>query len=160
MIPVFIPPLAISVTNSLKDFVVKSSIIEYMKSTTILNTLAMLHIMKAILLIIPIILIPGALKLLGVELSAIIANPTQYKTLLTSLAAVCAAEILVAWPFYMGARQSGLYKLVFMGTVVYLTLTTLLSVFILKEPINKTIIMGLAVCFIGIFIVIHGSSNK
>jgi hypothetical protein len=160
MIPVFIPPLIISSLNAYKDFTVKGTLIDYMKSTTILNTLGLLTIMKTLLLIIPIILIPGALKLLGVELSAIMANPLQYKTLLTSLAVVCAAEILVAWPFYMGARQSGLYVLVFMGTVVYLTLTTLLSVFILKEPINKTIIMGLTVCFIGIFIVIHGSSNK
>lgn len=160
MIPVFIPPLLISSLNAYKDFTVKGTLIDYMKSTTILNTLAMLHIMKAILLIIPIILIPGALKLLGVELSAIVANPVQYKTLLTSLAVVCAAEILVAWPFFYGTRQSGLYIFIFMGTVAYLTLTTLLSVFILKEKINKTIIMGLAVCFIGIFIVIHGSSNK
>jgi drug/metabolite transporter (DMT)-like permease len=160
MIPAFLAPLAISSLNAYKDYMVKGSLIDYMKSTTILNTLAMLHIMKAILIIIPLVLIPGALKLLGVELSAIVANPTQYKTLLTSLAVVCAAEILVAWPFFYGARQSGLYVLVFMGTVVYLTLTTLLSVFILKEPINKTIIIGLAVCFIGIFIVIHGASNK
>ena len=131
-----------------------------MQSTTILNTLGMLHIMKALLLIIPIVLIPGALKLLGIEFSAIVANPGQYKNLLISLTVVSGAEIAVAWPFFYGARQSGLYILVFMGTVVYLTLTTLLSVFVLKEKINKTIIMGLAVCFIGIFIVIHGASAK
>lgn len=160
MISVFIPPLLISSLNAFKDFTVKGTLIDYMASTTILNTLAMLHIMKAILIIIPLVLIPGALKLLGVELSAIVANPLQYKTLLTSLVVVCAAEILVAWPFFYGTRQSGLYKFVFMGTVAYLTLTTILSVFILKEPINKTIIIGLAVCFIGIFIVIYGSSNN
>jgi len=160
MIPVFIPPILISSFNAFKDFVVKGTLIDYMSATTVLNTLAMLNIMKTLLLIIPIILVPGALKLLGIEISAIVASPTQYKTLLTSLAAVCAAEILVAWPFFYGARQSGLYVLVFTGTIVYLTLTTLLSVFVLKEKINKTIIMGLAVCFIGIFIVIHGASNK
>jgi hypothetical protein len=160
MIPAFLAPLTISILNSFKDFTVKGTLIDYMSSTTILNTLAMLHIMKAILLIIPIILIPGALKLLGVELSAIVANPTQYKTLLTSLAIVSGIEIAIGYPFFYGTRQSGLYIFIFLGTVAYLTLTTLLSVLILKEPINKTIIMGLAVCFIGIFIVIHGASNK
>ena len=156
----FIPPLVIATINSFKDFTVKGSLIQYMESTTVLNTLGLLHVMKALLLIIPIILIPGALKLLGVELSAIVANPGQYKNLVISLAVVSGAEIMVAYPFFYGARQSGLYILVFMGTVVYLTLTTLLSVFVLKEKINKTIIMGLAVCFAGIGIVIYGSSAK
>ena len=160
MIPAIIPPLLISSLNAFKDFTVKGSLIDYMQSTTVLNTLGLLHIMKAILLIIPIILIPGVMKLLGMELSAIVANPGQYKNLLISLAVVSGAEIMVAYPFFYGARQSGLYILVFMGTIVYLTLTTLLSVFILKEKINKTIIMGLAVCFVGIGIVIHGSSTK
>lgn len=160
MIPAFIPPLLISSINAYKDFTVKGSLIDYMQSTTVLNTLGLLHIMKAVLLIIPIILIPGALKLLGMELSAIVSNPGQYKNLLISLAVVSGAEILVGYPFFYGARQSGLYILVFMGTVVYLTLTTLLSVFVLKEKINKTIIMGLAVCFAGIGVVIYGSSAK
>jgi drug/metabolite transporter (DMT)-like permease len=160
MIPVFIPPLAISSMNAFKDFVVKGSIIEYMKTTNILNTLAMLHITKALILIIPILLIPGMLKLLGVELSAVIAKPLQYKKLIISLLVVSGAEIAVAWPFFYGATQSGLYVLVFMGTVVYLTITTLLSVFLLGEKINKIIMLGLAVCFVGIYIVIYGASNK
>lgn len=160
LLSMFLPPLAMSSMGAFKDFVVKGSIVEYMKQTTIINTVAMLQIMKVIILLFPLILIPGALKLLGVELSAVISNPLQYKKLLLSLAVVTGVEIAIAYPFFYGATSSGLYVLSFMGTVVYLTITTLLSVFVLGEKINKIMLIGLIVCFSGIFTVIYGASKK
>lgn len=145
-----------------KNFFIKSYLLDYIESTSLLSFLYGKHMIKSIIYFVLFLFNPQTRTDFLVNIKNILLdyrNPTNI-AIIISIIVLAILEIGTAFPTYFGLSKAKLSSFISASTIMVIIANVLLGFIVFKEEIKVQVIIGLLFAIIGLYLILNSNGDS